>query len=125
MGIGSVGPVAPRPFGFAGENKRALAGFFVSGMIVSFLGAVLPAWGHHLDSNFLTVGYYFLFLNLGLFAGARIAYSLLPARASGSPSFWLPFSPAPHSCISASWDRPGRRRGGMPDCFSLAPPPLC
>ena len=62
---------------FVADNRRALSGFFVSGVLVSFLGAILPAWGYHLESNFLTIGYYFLFLNLGILAAARTAHAIL------------------------------------------------
>ena len=34
-------------------------------MLMSFLGAILPAWGYHLKADFKEVGYYFLSLNLG------------------------------------------------------------
>ena len=30
--------------------RQALAGFFVSGMLLAFLGAILPSWQHHLLS---------------------------------------------------------------------------
>ena len=40
-------------------SRRALAGFFVSGLLISFLGAILPSWQHHLSSEYETVGFYF------------------------------------------------------------------
>src|SRR5437899_2431678 len=42
---------------FVAENRRALSGFFVSGILISFLGAILPGWGYHVDPNFVTIGY--------------------------------------------------------------------
>lgn len=63
-------------------NPRALSGFFLSGMLVSFLGAILPAWGYHLESKFVAIGYYFLSLNLGILASVRIAYALLPRKGT-------------------------------------------
>ncbi len=62
------------------ENRRALAGFFVSGILVSFLGAILPAWRHHVDFHFLTIGYYFLSLNLGILAAVRVGHTILPKK---------------------------------------------
>lgn len=65
---------------FVAENRRALSGFFVSGILLSFLGAILPAWGYHVDPNFTTIGYYFLSLNLGVLAGVRVAHEILPRK---------------------------------------------
>lgn len=65
---------------FVAENRRAVSGFFVSGILVSFLGAILPAWGYHVDPNFATIGYYFLFLNLGILAGVRAAHAILSRK---------------------------------------------
>jgi fucose permease len=55
-------------------SKRALAGFVLSGMILAFPGAILPAWGYHLRPHYVTVGNYFL---------AVVAGVLLAVRASG------------------------------------------
>lgn len=65
------------------ENRRALSGFFISGMVLSFIGAILPAWRHHIDTDFPLVGYYFLALNVGILAGVRAAHSLLPRKGPG------------------------------------------
>ena len=35
-------------------GRKALTGFFLSGMLLSFLGAILPAWGFYLHSDFST-----------------------------------------------------------------------
>lgn len=64
----------------ASASRRALAGFFVSGLLMAFPGAILPAWGYHLTSDFLSVGNYFLGMTLGLLASVRIALALLPRR---------------------------------------------
>jgi fucose permease len=45
---------------------------------MAFPGAILPAWGYHMTSDFLAVGYYFLSMNLGLLASIPIAHWLLP-----------------------------------------------
>ncbi len=66
------GPVVP-----AGGAWKGLAGFFLSGLLFSFLGALLPAWRHHITNDYLAVGNYFLSMNLGIAAGLGAA-RLLP-----------------------------------------------
>jgi FHS family glucose/mannose:H+ symporter-like MFS transporter len=69
-----------------GENPaapyawRLLTTFLVSGMLMSFLGAILPAWGYHLRSGFAEVGSYFLSLAVGLLLSVGAAHFLLPRR---------------------------------------------
>jgi FHS family glucose/mannose:H+ symporter-like MFS transporter len=59
---------------------RSLAAFLVSGILMSFLGAILPAWGYHLRSGFAEVGGYFLSLAVGLLLSVGAAHFLLPSR---------------------------------------------
>lgn len=59
---------------------RSLATFLVSGVLMSFLGAILPAWGYHLRSSFTEAGGYFLSLALGLLLSVGAAHFLLPSR---------------------------------------------
>jgi hypothetical protein len=66
-------PVAPYAW-------RSLATFLVSGILMSFLGAILPAWGYHLRSGFAEVGSYFLSLAVGLLVSVGAAHFLLPSR---------------------------------------------
>lgn len=55
--------------------RRALAGFFLSGLLFSFLGAILPVWRYHWTQDFTTVGNYFLSMNAGILAStAGAAY---------------------------------------------------
>lgn len=61
--------------------RRALAGFLLSGVLLSFLGAVLPAWQAHLTLDFTIVGKYFLGFSLGIVFGIRLARTLIAARA--------------------------------------------
>jgi MFS transporter, FHS family, glucose/mannose:H+ symporter len=69
-----------------GENAavpyewRSLAAFLVSGILMSFLGAILPAWGYHLRSGFAEVGSYFLSLASGLLLSVGAGHFLLPSR---------------------------------------------
>ncbi len=67
-----------KPPEFSGAWK-GLAGFFVLGMLNSFLGAMLPAWRHHLTADWMVVGYHFLSMNLGIAAGLGLS-RLLPGR---------------------------------------------
>ncbi len=76
-------PALPQPFSPAletAEARRAFSGFFLFGLVMSSLGAMLPLWGYHLESNFSTIGQYFLSLSVGLVAAVRIAPVLLRSR---------------------------------------------
>lgn len=63
--------------------RRALAGFFISGVLLSFLGAILPAWQHHLSSDYGIVGMYFVGLIVGLVASVSVAPRLLESKGAG------------------------------------------
>lgn len=58
-----------------------MAGFFLSGVLFSFLGAILPAWRHHLTEDFLVVGNYFLSLTLGILISVGLSRWLAPRRS--------------------------------------------
>ena len=64
----------------ASEGRRSLSGFLISGILMSFLGAILPAWGYHLKADFKEVGDYFLCLNLGFLLSVGFAHLLLPRK---------------------------------------------
>ncbi len=85
--------------------RRALGGFFLSGMLFAFPGAILPAWRHYMTQDFETVGYHFLSMNLGILlsvVGARFLVrrgkiSLLLILGSGvayASLMFLAFVPA-------------------------------
>ena len=63
--------------------RQALAGFFVSGMLLAFLGAILPSWQHHLLSDYLMVGLYFVALIAGMIASAWAAPPLMAGKGLG------------------------------------------
>jgi MFS family permease len=63
--------------------RRALAGFFVSGVLLSFLGAILFSWQHHLTSQYGIVGLYYAGLIAGLVVSARISSALLRRKGIG------------------------------------------
>jgi fucose permease len=64
-------------------SRRALAGFFVSGMLIAFLGAILPSWQYHLSSEYGTVGLYFVGLIAGILASVWISPPLLEKKGIG------------------------------------------
>jgi fucose permease len=59
---------------------RSLAAFLVSGILMSFLGAILPAWGYHLRPSFNEVGAYFLSLAFGLLLSVGVSHFVLARR---------------------------------------------
>ena len=61
----------------------ALSGFFVSGLLLAFPGAVLPAWGYHIQPNYSSIGNYFLAVGIGLIAGTRVASAVLRRSGTG------------------------------------------
>lgn len=60
-----------------GGPRVALAGFFVSGILLGFLGAILPSWGHHLLPDYWMVGLYFVALIVGVLASVGLARPLM------------------------------------------------
>ena len=77
-------PKVPLPEASAASGSRkTLAGFLVSGLLLSFTGAVLPVWGYHLRTHFVAIGNYFLSLNAGLIAAVPLARWILHRRSAG------------------------------------------
>ncbi len=64
-------------------SRRALAGFFVSGLLIAFLGAILPSWQYHLSSEYGTVGLYFVGLIAGILASVWISPPLIEKKGIG------------------------------------------
>jgi FHS family glucose/mannose:H+ symporter-like MFS transporter len=62
---------------------KALSGLVISGLLFGFLGAILPAWGYHLSSDFSTVGNYFLSMSAGVILSTEAAGRLLLRRGIG------------------------------------------
>jgi FHS family glucose/mannose:H+ symporter-like MFS transporter len=67
----------------AAGARKALAGFFVSGILLAFLGAILPSWGHHVSSDYSTIAWYFVGLIAGLVGSVWISPPLLARRGIG------------------------------------------
>ncbi|MCW5982980.1 MAG: hypothetical protein KIT09_33125 [Bryobacteraceae bacterium] len=57
--------------------RKALAGFFLAGLLMSFLGPILPAWGRHLSSDFSATGGHFLMMALGILSATSLAHRLI------------------------------------------------
>jgi FHS family glucose/mannose:H+ symporter-like MFS transporter len=64
------------------QTRLSLFAFFICGTLMSFLGAILPAWRYHLESSFTEVGNYFLSLNLGFLLSAGAAHFLLSGKSA-------------------------------------------
>lgn len=79
--MSSVAPLQLDPDdSVARDAWRSMAAFLVSGMLMSFLGAILPSWGYHLRPSFTEAGDYFLSLACGLALSVAAAHYLLPRR---------------------------------------------
>lgn len=65
---------------FASGARKSLSAFFLSGLLFSLLGAILPAWGHHIHSSYSVIGWYFFSMNLGVVVSMRAARSLLSVK---------------------------------------------
>ena len=63
--------------------RGGLGAFLVSGLLLAFLGAILPAWRYHIEPNFVLIGSYFLCQNLGLLVGGQFARGYLRKRGIG------------------------------------------
>src|ERR1044071_6000467 len=80
--IVSGAAAAQDPLG-SSSARRALAGFFVSGVLLSFLGTILFSWQHHLTSQYGIVGLYYAGLITGLVGSARMSPALLRRKGLG------------------------------------------
>ncbi len=48
------------------RSARILAGFLLTGFLTACPGAFLPVWGYHIQTDYTTIGSFFLFFSLGL-----------------------------------------------------------
>ncbi len=63
--------------------RKALSGFFISGVLLAFPGAILLSWQHHLSSEYATVGLYFLGLIAGVLSSVWMSPPLLARKGIG------------------------------------------
>ena len=112
----AAGHVASDSLSHAPAARRALAGLGLSGLLAGLLGAILPAWGYHLNFDFETVGHYFLSVTAGvllsvwigrrLFRSHGVAFVLILSSALACAALlFLAFSAPP---LPAIW-----RMGGL------------
>lgn len=73
-----------RPVPAPGEGSEALTagrtslpGFFLIGLLYSFPGSILPAWGFNLTPNYSAVGFLFLAMSGGVLCAVPLARMLL------------------------------------------------
>ncbi len=64
-------------------SRAALGGFFISGLMLSFLGAILPSWQAQQVYEFSTVALYFIGLIAGIIGSVWVAPPLLARRGIG------------------------------------------
>ena len=60
------------------SSRRALAGFFLSGLLFAFPGAIIPAWGYHLRPHYVSIGNYFLTMVAGLLISVLLTQTYRP-----------------------------------------------
>ncbi|HLH40511.1 MAG TPA: MFS transporter [Bryobacteraceae bacterium] len=65
------------------DARKALTGFFVSGLLLAFLGAILPAWRHHISSDYSTIAWYFVGLIAGMLASVWVSPPLTRRKGAG------------------------------------------
>ncbi|MBM3728169.1 MAG: hypothetical protein FJW40_22430 [Acidobacteria bacterium] len=76
-------PDRPGEWSALAAGRRALAGFFLLGVLMSSPGALLPAWAYHVNFNPRAVGAHFLSVGLGLVAAPQITRRFLHGRPAG------------------------------------------
>jgi FHS family glucose/mannose:H+ symporter-like MFS transporter len=76
-------PLEQGTLGDAVGARKALGGFFVSGLLLAFLGAILPTWEHHLSSEYSTIALYFVGLIVGVLGSVWISPPLLKEKGIG------------------------------------------
>jgi len=80
-------------------GRNALTVFFLSGMMMSFPGAIMPAWGHHLRDDFTVVGHYFLSMAVGTLLSVKAGPYFLLRRDVRTVLTWA----AGLACFSFLW----------------------
>lgn len=60
--------------------RRGISSLFISGLLTSLLGGLLPVWRYHIDPNYALIGTYFLLQNVGMLAASFVGMPLLRRR---------------------------------------------
>ncbi len=56
---------------------RGMSGIILAGVLMAFLGAILPVWRYHIELNFVLIGSYFLCQNVGMLLAPLAGLPLL------------------------------------------------
>jgi len=75
--VDTLGELTPQ---HSSSARAALTVFLLSGMLMSLLGTVLPAWEYHLRGDPIEIGHYFLAMAAGIICSARIGEWILRRR---------------------------------------------
>jgi fucose permease len=102
-----------------GAARVSLAGFFLAGLLMSFVGAVLPVWGFHLSSEYVTAGTYFLLLNAGFLVASRAGQALMEGRGVAFTSALASFLAAGGFLYLAAMSAPFSPWWRLPGLFWL------
>jgi len=87
------------PAVYTRAGRNALTVFFLSGLMMSFPGAILPAWGYHLRDDFTVVGHYFLAMAIGTLLSVKAGPALLVRKDVRTVLTWA----AGLACFSFIW----------------------
>ncbi len=80
---GSALPLAQPEDGLDARTARtAFAGFFLAGLLMSLLGAILPAWGYTLRSDFSAAGRHFFAMAAGILVSVSLSNRIVPRRGA-------------------------------------------
>jgi len=80
---GPAVPPAPPEDGLDARTARAaFSGFFLTGLLMSLLGAILPAWGYTLRSDFASAGIHFLAMAVGILLSVSISNRIVPRKGA-------------------------------------------
>ena len=80
-------------------SARILAGFLLTGFLTACPGAFLPVWGYHIQTDYMTIGSFFLFFSLGLI-GSVEATRRLRVLAPYRQQLWIG---CPMACAALLW----------------------
>ncbi len=84
LSAGQTGiPQPPPEEGLDARTARAaFAGFFLAGLLMSLLGAILPAWGYTLRSDFSAAGRHFLAMAAGIVLSVSLSNRIVPRKGA-------------------------------------------
>ncbi len=75
-------PAPPEEGLDARTARAAFSGFFLAGLLMSLLGAILPAWGYTLRSDFSRAGFHFLAMAAGILLAVTLSNRIVPRKGA-------------------------------------------